>query len=132
MTKRFRKLLARLSIGALLALLLLWLLKRNGKESKPPPPANRVIIPVAPSEPDDLKRIEGIGPKISSVLQERGVLTFAQLAALQVEALRKILDEEGIRIADPSTWPEQAELAAAARWEDLESLQDKLQGGRRV
>jgi hypothetical protein len=38
----------------------------------------------------------------------------------------------GITIADPSTWPEQAGLAAAGRWSELEVLQEELKGGRRV
>ena len=82
--------------------------------------------------PDDLRRIEGIGPKISSILQATGITTFAKLADVDVEALDKILDEAGIRIANPSTWPEQAKLAAAEAWEELEKLQDSLKGGRRA
>lgn len=85
-----------------------------------------------PSEPDDLRRIEGIGPRISEVLQERGITTFEQVAATSVESLREILTEAGIRIADPGTWPEQASLAAADEWEELEALQGQLKGGRRV
>ncbi len=83
-------------------------------------------------EPDDLKRIEGIGPKISSVLQENGILTFGQLAATGTERLSQILMDAGLRrLADPATWPEQAGLAAAGKWDELAKLQDELQGGRR-
>jgi predicted flap endonuclease-1-like 5' DNA nuclease len=83
-------------------------------------------------EPDDLKRIEGIGPKISSVLQENGILTFGQLAAADTERLSQILMDAGLRrLADPATWPEQAGLAAAGKWDELAKLQDELQGGRR-
>ena len=32
---------------------------------------------------------------------------------------------------DPSTWPEQASLAAAGEWDALQALQDELKGGRR-
>jgi predicted flap endonuclease-1-like 5' DNA nuclease len=86
----------------------------------------------APPLPDDLKRIEGIGPKISRLLQATGITTFAQLAATDVNQLRRILRGAGITIADPGTWPEQASLAAADRWDELEALQDELKGGRRV
>jgi predicted flap endonuclease-1-like 5' DNA nuclease len=81
--------------------------------------------------PDDLKRIEGIGPKISSILQGAGVTTYVKLADASVESLDKILDEAKIRIANPSTWPEQAKLAAADKWDELGKLQDSLKGGRR-
>jgi predicted flap endonuclease-1-like 5' DNA nuclease len=86
-------------------------------------------------EQDDLKRIEGIGPKISSVLQQAGIMTFAQLADTEVGQIEAILEAENPRLrqlADPSTWPEQASLAAAGEWEALEALQGELRGGRRA
>lgn len=82
-------------------------------------------------KPDDLKRIEGIGPKIAQVLQDAGVLTFAQLAATEVSRLEQILTDAGMTLADPVTWPEQAGLAAKGSWEALKKLQDELSGGRR-
>lgn len=88
----------------------------------------------APPEPDDLKVIEGIGPKISSVLQAAGITTFAQLAEASAEQLEQILEEADpnlLRLAKPATWPEQAKLAAEGRWEKLEELQDELHGGQR-
>ena len=81
---------------------------------------------------DDLKRIEGIGPKISTVLQEAGIRTFAQLAEIDMSRLEQIIKEGGIRIAYPRTWPEQARLAAAGEWAELEALQGDLKGGRRT
>ena len=86
-----------------------------------------------PVEPDDLKRIEGIGPKISGVLQSAGIATFAQLAAADVEQLKQILEDADpnlLRLADPTSWPQQAGLAAAGEWDNLASLQDALHGGR--
>ncbi len=84
------------------------------------------------SRPDDLKKIEGIGPKIFSTLQAAGISTFAQLAATDVSRLRELLKEAGIRLAHPDTWPEQAQLAANGNWDALKKLQDKLHGGKRV
>jgi len=84
------------------------------------------------SEKDDLKRIEGIGPKISSVFQNVGIHTFDQLAATETSRLEAILREAGIRIANPETWPEQAALAAKGDWDSLKILQEHLKGGRRV
>jgi len=89
--------------------------------------------PSTPSSPDDLKRIEGIGPVMERVLHEAGIFTFADLAAHTPEALQAILDAAGVRrITSPETWPEQARLAAEGRWEELAALQDSLKGGRRV
>jgi predicted flap endonuclease-1-like 5' DNA nuclease len=81
---------------------------------------------------DDLQVIEGIGPKIKGVLQAAGITTFAGLAAADPARLLEILHAAGLRLGDPTTWPEQAALAAAGNWEDLQRLQDGLKGGRRV
>jgi predicted flap endonuclease-1-like 5' DNA nuclease len=89
----------------------------------------------ATGAPDDLARVEGIGPKISSLLQEAGILTFDQLASSSVGEIERILQAESPRLrqlADATTWPEQASLAAAGDWEGLEALQAQLKGGRRV
>lgn len=86
----------------------------------------------APATSDDLKRIEGIGPKIEGVLNAAGITTFAQLAATDIARLREILQAAGVRIGYPDTWPEQAALAAAGKWDELKALQDQLQGGRRA
>ena len=83
-------------------------------------------------EPQDLRKIEGIGPKIAGILSDNGILNYAQLAAASAEDLRKILDEAGprYRIANPSSWPEQASLAAEEKWDELQALQDRLTAGR--
>jgi len=82
---------------------------------------------------DDLKIIEGIGPKIAGIMNEAGISTFAQMAKKTGSELRKLLDDGGIgAIADPTTWPEQAALAAEGKMEALKALQDKLKGGRKA
>jgi hypothetical protein len=111
-----------------LAFLLWWWLCRGKKEEKVAPPPRAA----APPAPDDLQRIEGIGPKISGLLQAAGIMTFSRLATADVGRLEQIVRDAGITIADPSTWPEQAGLAAAGRWSELEVLQEELKGGRRV
>lgn len=84
----------------------------------------------ASTEPDDLRKLEGIGPKVQSVLNEAGIATFAQLADAAVDKLQEVLDAAGYQYMNPGSWPEQAKLAAAGEWEALEKLQDELQGGR--
>lgn len=80
--------------------------------------------------PDDLTLIEGIGPKFNSILHGAGVYTFADLAALDPEKIKNIITAAGLRLADTSTWPMQARLAAEGKLEELKELQDKLQGGK--
>jgi predicted flap endonuclease-1-like 5' DNA nuclease len=81
---------------------------------------------------DDLKRIEGIGPKIEKMLNDDQIYTWAELAAAPVERLKRILRGGGDRykMHDPTSWPDQAKLAAQGRWKELEEFQDTLLGGR--
>ena len=93
-------------------------------------PAARAPLPGAA---DDLKLIEGIGPRIARVLQAAGIHTFAHLAATDVDRLEAILREADprlLRLADPRTWPDQAALAAGGEWDALTALQATLRGGR--
>ena len=80
---------------------------------------------------NDLTVIEGIGPKINELFNNTGVKTFAQLAKQTVPQMRKVLDDGGsrFRIANPSTWGQQAALAAQNKWEELKKLQANLSGG---
>ncbi len=84
------------------------------------------------SAKDDLTRIEGIGPKTATLLHEAGITSFDALADSTTEQLEAILDAGGARfnLAVPDTWPQQARLAAAADWAQLETLQKALTGGR--
>ncbi len=81
-------------------------------------------------EADDLKKVEGIGPKIAEVLAENGVSTFAALAKMDRDAIKAILETVStLKSKEPKTWPQQAALAADGKWEELEKLQDELMGG---
>ncbi len=81
---------------------------------------------------DDLKVIEGIGPKIADLLQAAGIHSWKDLAEAEAERLSEILHEAGSRyqMHDPTTWPKQAQLATDGQWEELEAYQDHLKGGR--
>ncbi len=100
----------------------------------PAAPAETVVPAAAASgQPDDLKVIEGIGPKIAALLNAAGITTFAQLTQTEVSRLDQLLVEANLRrLADPGTWPEQAKLAAAGDWDAFKKLTDELKGGRRV
>ncbi len=86
--------------------------------------------PAEKAEADDLKKIEGIGPKIAEVLGEAGVTTYAGLAKMDRDAIKAILDTVStLKSKEPKTWPQQAALAADGKWDELKVLQDELMGG---
>lgn len=96
-----------------------------------PLPEEPAIVHPAPWEPDDLQRLEGIGPKIAGVLANDGVTSYAQLAAMTPDQIRAILIGK-VRLFNPDTWPEQAQLAADGRWDELIEFQRTLKAGRRA
>ena len=81
---------------------------------------------------DDLKKIEGIGPKIEQILHEGGITTFAQLAEADADTVKELLMAAGPRYAihNPATWAKQAAMAANGQWDELKELQDQLDGGK--
>jgi ABC-type antimicrobial peptide transport system permease subunit len=125
-----------LVIGVVLVvivLLLLLFLKDGEKKAEIKGPAKAApAMGGTPVKHDDLTVIEGIGPKISGLLKEKGVTTYKALAKLDSVAIAKILKQAGITLADSSTWPEQAGLLAEGKMKELKALQANLKGGRRV
>ena len=87
-----------------------------------------------PTDPKNLKIVEGIGPKIEQLLKDGGINNWQDLAEATLERLQDILTAAGerYRIHDPNTWSNQATLAAAGKWAELEKYQDELKGGRVV
>ena len=81
---------------------------------------------------DDLKIVEGIGPKIELLLHDGGIKTWVELSKTPVERLKEILEAAGSRyqMHDPGTWPKQAQYAAEGRFEELREWQDLLDGGK--
>lgn len=84
------------------------------------------------SKKDDLKIIEGIGPKIETILNKAGIMTWHQLSQSTPKKLKSILEKAGKQFLmhDPATWPQQAHLAETKQWGALKELQDYLIGGR--
>ena len=103
--------------------------KKEAKVEKSAKPAKKAKT----VKGDDLKKIEGIGPKIAELLTAAGVESYARLSESAIDDLKKILEDAGSRykMFDPSTWPEQAKLAADGKWDELKELQGSLSGGRR-
>lgn len=85
-----------------------------------------------PSDPNDLKIIEGIGPKIEQLLKNNGIHTWSDLANSSNDRIQTILNSAGetFRIHDPSTWPKQAALATKGDWDDFRAYTDFLSAGR--
>ncbi len=81
---------------------------------------------------DDLTKIEGVGKKIAELLQADGIADFATLSKATPKKIKTILEAAGSRfkVHDPATWPKQAKLAAAGKWDELKSLQAELKGGK--
>ncbi len=89
---------------------------------------------VESSRIDDLKIVEGIGPKIEELLHNAGIKTYAQLAASSVQSINAILEAAGPRyqMHNPGTWAQQAGLANNGQWNELKILQDELNKGKVV
>ena len=91
--------------------------------------APKVVAKKATGKADDLKKVEGIGPKIASTLVEAGVSTFAELAKTDAAKISEIIaGVRGSHVTD--TWPAQAKLAADGKWDELKKWQDELDGGK--
>ncbi|MBE14914.1 MAG: hypothetical protein ABNH00_07040 [Dokdonia sp.] len=75
---------------------------------------------------NDLKIIEGIGPKIAELFEAHKITTWEKLANTSVEHCAVILKTGGNRFEfhNPATWPEQARMATIGAWEELKNWQD--------
>jgi len=82
---------------------------------------------------DDLKKIEGIGPKIAGLLNDAGIKSFTDLSKATEKQLADVIQEAGarFRLAKHDTWQEQAKLAAEGKTDELKKLQAELKGGKR-
>ncbi|WP_343586860.1 hypothetical protein [Flavobacterium sp.] len=101
-----------------------------------------VVIPFEPGlaenalgkkiKENDLKIVEGIGPKIESLFVEAGIKTWQNLSQTSTEKLQSILDAGGENYAmhNPSTWAKQALMAYQGKWKELKDWQDSLLGGK--
>ncbi|MGB3606091.1 MAG: 50S ribosomal protein L21 [Psychroserpens sp.] len=100
-------------------------------EAKKETPKAKPAAKKATGKADDLKKIEGAGPKAAEALVNAGYETFAKIAKAKPEELSTVLTEASSRLAHivTDTWPKQAKLAADGKWDELKELQDNLDGG---
>jgi predicted flap endonuclease-1-like 5' DNA nuclease len=118
-----------------LMMLVGWLTSRNkGSEVEVAHGAQEEhAAPAAESKSaDDLTTLEGIGPKVAKVLNNIGIMSFADLAGAEAAKVQETLNASGMQYMNPEGWIEQAKLAAAGDTEGLAKLQDELKGGRKV
>lgn len=83
---------------------------------------------------DDLKIVEGIGPKIEELLNNAGINTWQVLSQTELSTIKGILRAAGprYRLAVPESWPLQAKLADNGEWDKLKQCQDRLRDVRPV
>jgi ribosomal protein L19 len=88
----------------------------------------------ASTKSDDLTIIEGIGPKAAEVFVNAGINTFALLATTPIDTMKDILAsaEAKVQHLDPTTWAQQAQLAADGKFDELETLKAELNNGKAV
>ncbi|MDG1785562.1 MAG: hypothetical protein P8H61_06540 [Ilumatobacter sp.] len=79
---------------------------------------------------DDLRVVEGIGPKIAELCAGIGVMTWRQLAETDIGTLQSMLDAAGSRFKmhRPGSWPQQAALLSSGQWEEFVALTETLAG----
>jgi hypothetical protein len=114
-------------LGAfILGLLLGWLLKQlfGGAAA---------VAGAPPAVKQDLTKVEGIGPKIEGLLNNKGIISYRQLSDTPVSFLEQVITDAGPNFAThrgmTGTWPAQAKLAEIGEWDELAKWQDSLKGG---
>lgn len=83
------------------------------------------------SQRDNLRILEGIGPKVEEALNNAGIFTFAELGSrtpAELEHLMKV--EQKVRIVgSTSTWVRQAKIAASGDQSALDDLKRRIKSG---
>ena len=98
---------------------------------KAAPEANVAIVGGKRFPLNDLKVIEGIGPKIAELLNNAGIVSWNALSNADPVKLKEILAEAGPRYTmhNPTTWPIQAKMVVDGKFDELKVYQDRLEGG---
>jgi predicted flap endonuclease-1-like 5' DNA nuclease len=96
------------------------LMKHNEKQRASAKPAAPRTGTAAAAPPDDLTQINGIGPRLSTILNEGGITTYADLQHANTGELRQIIAVGGaLPPSSLESWPTQASYAARGDWSGL-------------
>jgi predicted flap endonuclease-1-like 5' DNA nuclease/uncharacterized membrane protein len=98
------------------------LMRHNEKVMAKAKPAAAARTATAAAPPDDLTQINGIGPRIASILNDGGITTFAELQHANTVELRQIIAVGGaLPPSSLDSWPTQASYASRGDWSGLAS-----------
>jgi len=120
-----------LLLGIVILVLAVWWLFRRVDRMQAEALSERNDVPRRDNREDDLKKIEGIGPKVEKVLKNAGIKSYESLSRADAANIQNVLNEAGLQMMSPEGWIEQANLAAKRDWAGLQKLQGELKGGRR-
>ena len=102
------------------------LMKYNQRGSEPSHRGATKSKAAKAAAPDDLTQLNGIGPRISSILSDGGVTTYAELEHTDPSELRKIIAQGGaLPPSSLDTWPTQASYAVRGDWQGLASYNSR-------
>ncbi len=81
---------------------------------------------------DDLKLVEGIGPKIEGLFHNFEIKTWKALSETSVSKCKEVLLSGGSRykMHDPSSWPMQSKMCYEGKWKNLSKWQDQHKRGK--
>jgi len=81
---------------------------------------------------DDLKIVEGIGPKIKEMFHKADIRTWKALSDTAVAKCQEVLNKGGDRykVHDPSSWPMQAKMCYEGKWKELVRWQEEHDHGK--
>lgn len=104
----------------------------DGKRKRKRVAPSKAVVVESIEGGDDFSQIEGVGKKAAFVLKKNGVMTFADLANQNPEALKtSIFKGREFNLVRPNeNWTRQAELARDGKWDELAALKATLKGGK--
>lgn len=81
---------------------------------------------------DDLKIVEGIGPKIAGLFHSFDIKTWKALSEVSVSKCKEVLNSGGekYRMHDPSSWPMQGKMCYEGKWKELARWQEEHRWGK--
>ncbi|MDZ7879740.1 MAG: hypothetical protein U5L45_18830 [Saprospiraceae bacterium] len=78
----------------------------------------------------DFRIIEGIGPKVTTILHDNGIVAFRDLAATNYDDLKALMVANRQFLVNPINWARQAQLAADGKMDELNALKAELFKGK--